>query len=236
MEGYKKIAKHYEECFVRNGDNCRGVDWPDDTDAQTRYRVMLNIRDYYENIFMDRDICARGENQIDTENYSVLDIGCGLGHLYEFTRKYQYKLSYTGLDISNAFIETCKNKYPDIKFICRDILTEKKSESEKYDFVIMNGVFTEKLDLNYEQMWEFFTGMLDKAFEYCTKGMAFNVMSKDVDWERDDLFHVPLNRLSSWLTKTLTRNFIIRYDYGLYEYAVYVMKDYSEFREKGRYS
>ena len=26
-------------------------------------------------------------------------------------------------------------------------------------------------------------------FAYCKKGIAFNVMSKHVDWERNDLFH-----------------------------------------------
>ena len=55
-------------------------------------------------------------------------------------------------------------------------------------------------------------------------GIAFNVMSKDVDWERDDLFHLPLSELSSFLSKNLTRRYIIRNDYGLYEYTTYVYK------------
>ena len=81
----------------------------------------------------------------------------------------------------------------------------------------MNGVFTEKLDLSYEDMWSFFVRMVEKAYSCCDKGVAFNLMSKDVDWERDDLFHVSLDQISSWLTGNLTRNFVIRYDYGLYE-------------------
>ncbi len=50
------------------------------------------------------------------------------------------------------------------------------------------------------------------------------MMSKDVDWEREDLFHLPLNVLSNFLTKEVTRDFIIRYDYGLYEYTTYLYK------------
>ena len=95
----------------------------------------------------------------------------------------------------------------------------------RYDFIIMNGVFTEKLNLSYESMWDFFTRMITKVYTVCDKGIAFNLMSKDVDWERDDLFHVPLNQVSLWLTGNLTRNFVIRYDYGLYEYTVYLMKE-----------
>ena len=220
MEEYTKIAEHYEECLRRNGDTCRGVDWPNSADAEIRYQVMLSIIDQHK---MHLNVCGR-EHRIK-EVYSILDVGCGLGHLYEFSKKCSYYINYTGLDISEVFVKACKNKYSDIEFIQRDILKENRPESEKYDFVIMNGVFTEKLNLQYDQMWEFFTNMLKKAFEYCDKGMAFNVMSKDVDWERDDLFHVPLNQLSAWLTQNLTRNFIIRYDYGLYEYTVYVIKN-----------
>lgn len=54
--------------------------------------------------------------------------------------------------------------------------------------------------------------------------MAFNVMSKNVDWEREDLFHMPLDELSAFLTSSISRNFIIRNDYGLYEYTVYVYR------------
>ena len=47
---------------------------------------------------------------------------------------------------------------------------------------------------------------------------------KQVDWEKDFLFHLPLDTLAFFLTKELTRNFIIRNDYGLYEYTVYLYK------------
>lgn len=49
-------------------------------------------------------------------------------------------------------------------------------------------------------------------------------MSKDVDWEREDLFHLSLDELSNFLTKEVSRNFIIRNDYGLYEYTTYLYK------------
>jgi hypothetical protein len=49
-------------------------------------------------------------------------------------------------------------------------------------------------------------------------------MSKHVDWEREDLFHLPFDRLTSFLTNRLSRHFVIRHDYGLYEYTTYVYK------------
>ncbi len=214
MENYKVIVEHCEKCFEKYGDTCKGVDWPNQKDVETRYQVILNIIDYYEMKYGKSD------------SYRILDLGCGLGHLYEYSKTHVDNIQYTGLDISSVFVAKCREKYPEVEFICKDILRE--NDLEKYDFIFMNGVFTEKLHMSYENMWNYFVEMLAKAYSHCNKGMAFNVMSKDVDWERDDLFHVPLNQLSAWLTRHLTRNFVIRYDYGLYEYMVYVMKDHKK--------
>ena len=51
-------------------------------------------------------------------------------------------------------------------------------------------------------MTDYMLRMLRMAFARCTCGIAFNVMSKHVDWERDDLFHVPFDEMAaSWLGK-----------------------------------
>jgi hypothetical protein len=47
-------------------------------------------------------------------------------------------------------------------------------------------------------------------------------MSKHVDWEREDLFHLPFDTLAAFLKQELSGNFVIRNDYGLYEYTTYV--------------
>jgi hypothetical protein len=56
------------------------------------------------------------------------------------------------------------------------------------------------------------------------KGISFNVMSKLVDWERDDLFHVSMDEIGLFLKNNLSKNFVIRNDYKLYEYTIYVYK------------
>lgn len=210
MLNYETIYRHYENCYEKHGDNNKGVDWPNPEDARVRYKIMLDVINF--------DV--RSDN---SANKAVLDLGCGLAHLYEYISSNNIDVSYTGMDISKVFVDSCKNKYPDIRFINKDLLEE--DFEEKFDYVIMNGVFTEKLQMSYEDMWKFFTTLITRAFEICDRGIAFNVMSKDVDWERDDLFHVPHSDLSSFIVKNLSRNYIMRSDYGLYEYTVYVYKE-----------
>lgn len=205
-KGYLNIAKHYENCFEKYGDSHLGVDWPNQEDVFTRYNVMLDLI------------------QDKSENISLLDFGCGAGHLYDYIIKEGLsRINYSGLDVSQKFIDLCLKKYPDKKFLCADIL----EDSEKLpivDYTIMNGVFTEKLDLSYEEMFTFFKKILLEVYKKTRKGLAFNVMSKFVDWEREDLFHLSFDDLGNFLTSEVNRNFIIRNDYGLYEYSVYIYK------------
>ena len=74
-------------------------------------------------------------------------------------------------------------------------------------------------------MFTFFKRMIKKIFHKSNIGIAFNVMSKHVDWEREDLFHLPFDLLGNFLKTEISRHFIIRNDYGLYEYTTYIYKN-----------
>tara|TARA_B100000508_G_C11445114_1_gene270948 strand:+ start:332 stop:961 length:630 start_codon:yes stop_codon:yes gene_type:complete len=205
---YLNIVKHYESCLEKYGDTHKGVDWPNKEDAVTRYQIMLEV--------------IREQS-----NVSLLDFGCGTGHLLEYILN-QYdnfeNIGYQGLDISEQYIEIARKKFPEYKFYQLDIFDKGPQNLGHIDYTIMNGVFTEKRELSFDEMWDYFQELVSLVFDYSKKGIAFNVMSKAVDWEREDLFHLPTDLLIDFLTKKLSRNFIIRNDYGLYEYTVYLYK------------
>ncbi len=47
---------------------------------------------------------------------SVLDVGCGLGHLYEYVTKLRPDIEYLGLDQSADILERARARYPSAKF------------------------------------------------------------------------------------------------------------------------
>lgn len=202
---YIEIIEHYEACLAQHGDSHLGVDWPKAQDAETRYRVMLEL------------IRKPGPPVV-----SLLDFGCGASHLYEYILANGITgIEYTGLDLSSKFVELSRTKFPKNRYICADILEEPEAVPGS-DYIVMNGVFTEKRGLSFEEMLAYFEGTLTAVFAKAQRGIAFNVMSKHVDWERDDLFHLPFDTLARFVRRSLTRNFVIRNDYGLYEYSAYV--------------
>jgi hypothetical protein len=132
-------------------------------------------------------------------------------------------IHYRGVDASPRFIELSRRKFPDIEFQCNDVLA-KQVELPEVDYVAMNGVLTEKRGLSFEQMRDYMFRLLERVYSSARIGMAFNVMSHHVDWQRDDLFHVPYDVLAAFLKAKLSRHFVFRADYGLYEYTTYVYR------------
>ena len=203
---YLEIVAHYEGCLERHGDTHLGVDWPKPEHVETRYRVMLGVIPP-----------AAGR-------VALLDFGCGAGHLYEYLRRAgRADVDYTGLDISDRFVALCRRKHPDVPFVCADVL-DPGAVVPACDYAVLNGVFTEKRGLSFDAMWGYCRAVLRTVFAAARCGVAFNAMSKQVDWERDDLFHLPLDTLAGFVTRELTRGFVVRNDYGLYEYTTYLYK------------
>jgi SAM-dependent methyltransferase len=206
--GYQTIIDHYEACLARHGDSHLGVDWPNRRDAETRYRVMLGV------IAAPRDMPV-----------TLLDFGCGAAHLCEHLQREGWdNVDYIGLDASPQFVELCRRKFPRLPFHAVDVLAD-DAPLPAADYVVMNGVLTEKRGLSFDDMQQFMERLLVRVFAAARMGLAFNVMSKHVDWEREDLFHVPYDTLADFLKRRVSRHFQFRADYGLYEYTTYVYRD-----------
>ncbi|MEQ9497318.1 MAG: class I SAM-dependent methyltransferase [Deltaproteobacteria bacterium] len=203
---YAPIVSHYESCLEAHGDSHRGVDWPNLHDAERRYQVMLEL--------------APRSHQVTT----LLDFGCGLGHLYDhMVRMGRRDLAYRGLDVSPSFVEAARTRRPKLRFDVADVLSP-DAKWEGADWIVMNGVFTEKRELPHDAMFAYMLDVLDKVWAKTRRGLAFNVMSKVVDWERDDLFHVSMDSLAAALVPRVGRTVTFRHDYGLYELTVYLRR------------
>jgi SAM-dependent methyltransferase len=210
-KSYLSIVAHYEACLERHGDCHLGVDWPRAQDVDARYRVMLGV--------------IPPDGRDPARPVRLLDFGCGAGHFYDFLGRTGVDyVQYFGLDLSEKFVRLCRAKYPGAPFYCQDVL-EGANGLPRFDFAVMNGVFTEKRALGFAEMFAYFRQVVRRVFAVVDRGIAFNVMSKQVDWEREELFHLPLDELAWFLKREITRHFVIRNDYGLYEYTAYAYRE-----------
>ena len=132
-------------------------------------------------------------------------------------------LEYRGIDLSPAMVEAARARWPDKDLSCRDVIEEPLPE-QSVDFVIMNGVLTEKQTLSHDTMVDMAQTLVAAAFKSARVGIAFNAMSRHVDWERPELFHWGFDDISAFLCERVSRHFSFRADYGLYEYSAFVWR------------
>lgn len=201
------LRAHYEACLAAHGDSHLGVNWPRREDADTRHAVMLDL------------VAPDPAGPV-----TLLDFGCGASHFFEHIQaRGRTDVVYAGLDISERFCALSRTKFPGNPYYCMDFLAP-DVELPEFDYIVLNGVFTAKSTLTFDEMWEFCQRLLTKLYPHARRGLAFNAMSKHVDWERDELFHLPFDLMASFVRNHLTRRYTIRSDYGLYDYTVYLYR------------
>ena len=200
------LKEYYAKKFKDNGANSFGVDWGDHAKAELRYGAMFNL---FNNIPME---------------FSILDVGAGYGGFYQYMleRVNVEKIDFSGLDVVEEMIEHGKKTYPNAKFHTGDIMKEGFMKN-KFDFVVCNGILTQKLSASDKEMEEYMALLINKMFDLCNVGIAFNVMSDVVDFKLDGNFHYPAEKMFE-LASSYSRHVKIDHSYPLYEYTTYIYR------------
>lgn len=202
------LARYYTSRLLAHGDTALGAGWPNEVDRLTRFEVMAGL-------------APRG-----LAESSLCDVACGTGAFLAHLKSCGAEpADYLGIDICADAVARARAKFPRARFECRDLLAGPgPALSEPVDYVVINGLFTVLAELDEADMWGFLDAMLARLWPSTRRGLAFNVMSDVVDWKRDDLFHVSMDRLASRLFALAGRRVVFRNDYDLYEYTVYVYR------------
>lgn len=202
------LARYYSHRLFAHGDTALGAGWPNEADRLTRFDVMASVA------------------PMGLADSSLCDVACGTGaFLAHLKAGGAAPADYLGIDICPDAIARARAKFPQARFECRDLLEGPgPALSAPVDYVVINGLFTVLDELDEAAMWRFLDAMLDRLWPSTRRGLAFNVMSDIVDWRRDDLFHVSMDRLASRLFALAGRRVLFRNDYDLYEYTVYVYR------------
>lgn len=206
---YQSLVRMVEDLYATHGDSHRGLGYPKEEGFDVRYRIYLDL------------IRA----QAPRENCTLLDIGCGTARLLDLIKASgRTEIVYRGVDLSPTLIGAAQAKHPEADFVCGDPFEFDPIWAAHPDYVVFGGIFTCRLQMSVEEMTDYMIRLLRLAFTHCRRGLVFNVMSHHVDWQREDLFHVPFDRMAEILQRNFSRHYLFRADYGLYEYSVYLYK------------
>jgi len=202
----KKLKEHYEATFRANGPTSQGVDWgAENSRLELRYEKMLAV-------------IPQG-----TEGRpSLLDVGCGFGGLLDYAQSKGIDLDYTGIDVAENMIQWARDNFPDAVFICGDVLDVEFGR--RFDYVICNGILTQKLDISGSSMDQFAARLIKRMYELCDQGVAFNVMTTKVNFFSNNLYYRNPAELFAWCFSEITPFIRLDHAYPLYEYTLYLYR------------
>ena len=207
MEPVSKLFKeHYEKTFSEFGASSRGVDWGKDEDVLLRYEKMLSV--------------IRSK---PAQSVSMLDVGCGYGGLLDYAVNRDIEIYYTGIDVAKNMIAHAKLHYENGIFFEGDVLHH--SLDRRFDYVVCNGVLTQKLATTIAEMDQFANALIHRMFALCEVGIAFNIMSNKVNFMAENLYYRSPVEMLSFCLDNLSSKVRIDHAYPLYEYTVYVYRD-----------
>ena len=152
----------------------------------------------------------------------ILDVGCGLGDFYNYLKKQKIDVDYYGVDLVPELIEEAKNQNPECTFEVRDILDNKFTKNS-FDFVVCSQVMNLKFsdDDNNKHLKR----MLENMFNYSSKGVACDFLSKFVDFQEDHLNYYDPSFVFN-LAKSLTKRADLIHSYPLFEFTIYLYPDF----------
>jgi len=157
--------------------------------------------------------------------FSVHEIGMGLAAFNGFIKQKfpEKQIEYSGTDILPEYVSEAEKLYPECKFYLRDVA--EKAYPDKYDYVIMSGVFHQKRESTIP-VWEgFWQEIIKNSFSMCNKGIAFNFISPFVEYYTLDAYFCNIHKLLMFINESLSRYFSIQHNYALYEFTVFVYKE-----------
>ena len=77
---------------------------------------------------------------------------------------------------------------------------------EQYDFVIANGLFTQKFNFTQNQMLRFFTECILKLNKISRKGFLFNILSENIDFKNPKNFYLNKREVNNILDRQYYTN------------------------------
>jgi SAM-dependent methyltransferase len=199
-----EVAEYYTAKLVEHGETPRGVDWNGEDSQTLRFEQLCKI--------------------VDTANpFSINDLGCGYGALYDFLSDKTERFSYSGVDISDSMIRASEQRYKDKRHV-RFVLSGEPDQVA--DYGVASGIFNVRLGRSDDDWRAYLEATLDVLDRTSRVGFAFNCLTSysDKNKMRDYLYYADPCVLFDLCKRRYSRNVALLHDYGLYEFTILIRK------------
>lgn len=199
-----EVADYYSGKLAQHGETPRGVDWNGEESQALRFQQLCRL--------------------IDAQRqFSLNDLGCGYGALYDFLAGRYSGFSYSGIDVSQNMIQSAEQRHRGMSQ-ARFILASEPDVVA--DYGIASGIFNVRLNRSDAEWREYLEATLNILERTSRLGFSFNCLTSysDADKMRGYLYYADPCALFDLCKRRYSRNVALLHDYGLYEFTILVRK------------
>jgi SAM-dependent methyltransferase len=200
----RPVEDYYTQKTWLHGTTSRGADWNTRESQELRFDQILKI-------------WKAGAHP------SLIDWGCGYGHLFSYMKKKAMRFRYSGFDLSAEMIRRAKEAHGDHG---PGRFKVGSPRGERADYVVASGIFNVKLKASRRAWKEYLLRTLQGMNRCSRKGFSFNCLTKYSDKARmrPDLYYADPLFLFDYCKKHFSDNIGLLHDYGLYEFTLLIRK------------
>jgi SAM-dependent methyltransferase len=202
----ENIKNFYSNHLRDFGNSAQGVGWKN-TDAQhIRFDQLVKI--------------------ITKADYSINDLGCGVGELYKYLQAHQHKPNeYKGYDILKEMVETAHQLYagvPDATFKKIDTA----AEMAEADYSVASGIFNVKYEASESQWMHYVLSTLDEMNSKSKHAFSFNLLTKysDKEFMQNYLYYADPLFYFDYCKRNYSKNVALLHDYYQFDFTILVRK------------
>ena len=202
---HSNIQTYYTNKVKTHGATPKGVDWNGEESQVLRFEQLSKI--------------------INTDNFTLADIGCGYGKYCEYLESNFKNYSYVGYDLSEEMILNAKLLYAGRKKVIFESI-QNLTDINEVDYSLASGIFSVKMQHKESEWLSYILETLEVLNKKSKKGFSFNMLTKysDKEYMKDNLYYADPMFLFDYCKKNFSKNVAILHDYDLYEFTVLVKK------------
>jgi len=199
-----EIADYYSAKLAEHGETPRGVDWNGEEGQSLRFEQLAKLIE-------------------EPQGFSLNDLGCGYGALFDHLDSRYQDFTYNGCDISGEMIYAANSRFSKNKDAHFTVASE---PSRLADYGIASGLFNVRLERDDAEWRDYLEATLNVLDSTSRRGFAFNCLTSysDAGKMRDDLYYADPCHLFDLCKRLYSRHVSLLHDYGLYEFTLLVRK------------
>ncbi|EUC14710.1 class I SAM-dependent methyltransferase [Paraburkholderia hospita] len=199
-----EVAEYYSDKLAQFGETPQGVDWNGEASQRLRFDQLIRIADGYD-------------------SFSINDLGCGYGALFDYLSSNRRTVSYAGFDVAQGMVDAGHRRHNDVtnaRFVCG------AAPDSVADFGIASGIFNVRNNTPDAEWHAYLEATLDVLDRTSERGFAFNCLTSwsDADKMRAYLYYADPSQLFEMCKRKYSRNVALLHDYELYEFTILVRK------------